>query len=87
MLEFLEDRCGLTEEPFAVLLGNGLGVRQVHRTRIAMHAVEAILVMQVIGSREPRRTDIADRLPLDFAPRKMTLPSPDALMGVPRGAA
>ena len=83
LFEFREDGLGDGHEFFPVAFVDRLGVGKRYGTWIAMHAIQAIFVVQVIRGSETGTANEANCL----APRKITLPSPEALIGVPLGAA
>ncbi len=63
-LQLFEQWLGVRQELLAVFVGDGIGLRQLHGARIAVHAVEAIFVMQVYAGDESGLADITDRLSL-----------------------
>ncbi len=64
MLEFFENWTGRGQKFLSVLFGDGVCLRQFDRSRITVHTVYAVLIVQVGPGDEASGANIADRLPL-----------------------
>ncbi len=66
-LKFLQNRFGRRHEFLTVPFINGLCVWKINSARVAMHTVQAILVMQVGSGSQPGHADETYGLPLSDA--------------------
>ena len=73
------------KKPFSVLIGDRLRVREFDGAWIAMHTVQPILVVQVIGRRQACRPDVADGLALPYTGPYACLGRETRHVGVQRG--